>query len=181
MRYFTPELLARLNSTDDSVAAAAESQWDAALDQYNQQLTAELVTASSSIRDLAGLCLHDAELLLFHPGTMANGTTSSEMTSNSYHGIAALLLKTEDQERVSLLFELTAPPVLDRAAAKPTGEHLYWLYEELQRQTGNTDRFELRILLSDHSILTLAFSAVSIVRYEEGKHSPFGEVLRQSA
>lgn len=164
MRFFTPELLVRLNSPDDSVAAAAESEWDAALAQYDQQLAADLAKAPNAVRELGNLCLHDAELLLYHPGTF-------------HPRIAALLLKTEDQERVSLLFELTAPPQLDRAAAKTAGERLFWLYEELRCQPNTADRYELRILLSDHSILMLSFAAVSIIRYQEGKHSLLGEEL----
>src|SRR6266849_562695 len=38
MKYFTPELMARIGSPDDAVAKAAAAEWDQSLERYEQRL-----------------------------------------------------------------------------------------------------------------------------------------------
>src|SRR5438046_1740046 len=65
MRFFTPELYARFNSSDDDVADRANEAWEKALQEYQRHLDAIRDQMPSQVRTVADLNLHDAELLGF--------------------------------------------------------------------------------------------------------------------
>src|SRR5437667_11946449 len=63
MRFFTPELYARFNSSDDDVADRANEAWEKALQEYQRHLDAIRDQMPSQVRTVAGLNYHDAELI----------------------------------------------------------------------------------------------------------------------
>lgn len=63
MKYFTPELFMAYNSPDDEVAARADSEWDEATVRYKDERTGIIDRMPAAIRDLATMCLHDAEVI----------------------------------------------------------------------------------------------------------------------
>jgi hypothetical protein len=62
MKFFTPELYARCRSGDDAVVGAAEDEWEAALQRYEQHLQAIEPALPAHLRDFQHLLLHDAVL-----------------------------------------------------------------------------------------------------------------------
>src|SRR5579884_3214898 len=63
MRFFTPDLYERFNSPDDGEADRAQEEWEKALQAYRRHLDEFRDRMPSSVRKLAELCLHDAEVL----------------------------------------------------------------------------------------------------------------------
>ena len=65
MRFFTPELYVRFNSSDEDQANAADAAWEAALQGYQKHLDGIRERLPSQVRKLSALNLHDAEVLAF--------------------------------------------------------------------------------------------------------------------
>ena len=63
MKFFTPELFIKFNSPDDVVADRADEDWEAAIREYRSHLEGLRDQMPSQVKELAGLSLHDAELL----------------------------------------------------------------------------------------------------------------------
>lgn len=63
MRFFTPDLYLRFNSSDDEIADLANDDWEKALGAYEAQLSRIQDKLSEQPRKLAELSLHDYELL----------------------------------------------------------------------------------------------------------------------
>ena len=64
MKFFTPELYIRFNSTDDAEADRADEDWEKAIRDYKKHLAKHSEDMNDRVKDLAeNLCLHDAELL----------------------------------------------------------------------------------------------------------------------
>src|SRR5438132_3187054 len=63
MKYFTPQLYERLQNFDPAAMAAADAEWEAASQRYEQhleQLGAALVPV---LKNFEGILLHDAAVL----------------------------------------------------------------------------------------------------------------------
>jgi hypothetical protein len=60
MRFFTDQLRQRCRSDDDSVVAAAEQEWEAANERYEEHLRAFESRLPEHIRQFSDLLLHDA-------------------------------------------------------------------------------------------------------------------------
>src|SRR5207253_11271400 len=63
MKYFTPELIERLGSTDDAVAGAAHKEWENALQRYENYLKSIEAELPEHVREFSELLLHDAIVL----------------------------------------------------------------------------------------------------------------------
>jgi hypothetical protein len=53
MKYFTPDLIERLGSTDEAVAGAAHEEWEGALQRYESYLQSIDAELPKHIRNLA--------------------------------------------------------------------------------------------------------------------------------
>jgi hypothetical protein len=62
MRYFTPELITRLNSPDEVVVNAAEAEWDRRLEEYEEELRRIEPELPGHVREFSDLLLHDARV-----------------------------------------------------------------------------------------------------------------------
>jgi hypothetical protein len=63
MRYFTPELIARLNCSDPAEADAADAEWDRRQEEYEAELAHIEPTLPEHLRAFNELLLHDAGVL----------------------------------------------------------------------------------------------------------------------
>jgi hypothetical protein len=60
MNFFTPNLIERLGSNNESVAAAAHEEWENNLDRYQSYLASIGPELPEHIRQFSDLLLHDA-------------------------------------------------------------------------------------------------------------------------
>jgi len=63
MKFFTPQLYLQFNSPDDQEANRADQAWEAAIQAYHRHLETIRERMPSQVAKLAGLDLHDAEIL----------------------------------------------------------------------------------------------------------------------
>ncbi len=164
MRYFTPDLFARYNSADEAVADEADAEWEAALAAYRAHLDAVRGELPPPVRELAELCLHDAELLGDRP---ADPSVAVVMLSQQ-GSFVVLVYSLWEQVR-----EQPAPP--DWPFSK---QRTHWLYDELDIARGAEGRFLHRVLLSDGRALEIPFRSVILRRIPAPQS---GVPVRQSA
>lgn len=70
MKYFTPELYAKLNSADEAQVGVAEEEWEVVSKFYQQQLEKYSAFLPTGARQLVtGIHLHDAHVLAYRSET----------------------------------------------------------------------------------------------------------------
>ncbi len=102
MRYFTPELIARLNSTDDAVVNAAEAEWDRRLEAYEEELRRIEPDLAEHIREFNNLLLHDARV--------------ESLARRDEQLIMVLRKDIPPRDLVILTYTLAGEPVIDTEA-----------------------------------------------------------------
>jgi hypothetical protein len=155
MRYFTPELMERLGSSDRDVARAADQEWDRRLEDYEAHLGRLEPFFSEPFQPFNALLLHDARVLCL-----------------ALSGDRLLMVLRKDVppgEVVALTYELVAPPDLDREALPPEQRSnvMDYLYNELDlEENGEGPVFTESILFSNGWELRLRFRNVHVVEGE---------------
>lgn len=166
MKYFTPELYVRFNSTDDAEADRADAEWEHAIRQYNQYLREHRGKMPANVRMLAEkCCFHDAALLGWqtHEPRSAPGSGSRRMLTIGLQ---------QDNEMIVLYYFLSnSPKETKRRKSWPFSlESKHWLYDEIAvaQESVSADsehEFVHRILWSDGSELDIPFADVMVDRY----------------
>jgi hypothetical protein len=157
MKYFTPELYLRGQSTDDAVVEAAEDAWEQAILDYRKHCDAIAPQLSETLRQFreSHLCLHDAEVF---------GLAKLSMTTLPWRFQDVVLLAKpekwgEEPEKLLFLhFGLTAEPVVERwepDQSKQSGDRVFWLYEEIDVVSPGV--FSLEIMFHNGLLLKLQF------------------------
>jgi len=137
MKYFTPELLERLQSSDEDESEKADEAWDLAIKRSNRRMAGIKKWLPKGVRKFEEdrICLHDAQLL-----RMAR-----------HDDVIEMVLETEPPSRdlVVLSFRLSGDPEIDRAALPGRCEsgRADWLYEEWDVDRAGRCHFE--VLLSN--------------------------------
>ncbi len=155
MKYFTPELFLEINSADDVVADAAMGRWEKAVQDYRRHLSALVTEVPGGLQRLAGLSLHDWELVKL------------DMEGSDFAGgcdAGFWLVLRNGKERLILFYLLwdkikrsDAP-----AACRFSKKRVHWLYDELDSMANRRGRFVHRILLSNGEMLSIPFSGVFV-------------------
>jgi hypothetical protein len=145
MKYFTPDLIQRINSGDEDVEDAADNEWERALVRYErrwQKIRAAFPETVQRFND-DRICLHDAQLV------------SMGQQGNTF--IMVLHPEPPAQTTVVLTFTLDAEPVIDTAAVpgRPQGNWVDWEYEEWNRDRRGRCTFE--VLLGNGWLVKLYF------------------------
>ena len=145
MKYFTPELFVRGNSTDARQVRGVEEEWEQALRRYERRWRKIRAAFPEGVRrfDEATVHLHDAEVL--------------HLAREDQRFVMVLQPEIPAQNLVILMFTLTKDPVILTEAlpdAVRTQRRL-WLYEEFDRDRHNQFHFE--VLLSNGWIVQLSF------------------------
>lgn len=162
----------RIQSDDDAEYERAHDDWEAALTGYAARLDAIRDRMPPTVREVAGLCLHDAELLAYDQTVTPAGSGRAPWPAT-----AAVSVREENGGELTLVYGLRgrvrehSPPPGWPAGRGP----VLWLYEEVDlAPDGHGDGFVHRILLSDGTVLEVPFTAVSVSRGP----APVGERVR---
>ena len=163
MKFFTPELYLRYNSSDDNVADIADEEWETALLAYRKSLLENSKTMSHRVKDLAeSLSLHDAELL-----SIQEDVSSPQRSAPRIFPFSVATISVKDGENITnLIYILNAPieqgqPVADWPFSKL---RTHWLYDEIDVR-GKSPQVTLyvhRILWSDGRVTTIPFLDVIV-------------------
>ena len=172
MKFFTPELCVRFNSSNDEIADRANEEWEAALSAYQQHLASIRDQMPSPAEKLAGLCLHDAELLACEA---AEAWFPLQLRS-------AVVSVRQDNQIVSLFYTLWGHI---REQPSPEGwpfskASIHWLYDEVDVESWGTHRLLHRVLLSDGRVLEIPFLTVMIQSLPQSSPAG-GPKIRQTA
>jgi hypothetical protein len=145
MKYFTPDLIERLNSLDDEVADAAYREWECAIVRARRRWRQIKAAFPREVRRFQGspVCLHDARVLRM----------------GQQGDIFLFVLEPEPpaQDVAVLTFTLLGVSVIDRAALpgrQETGS-ISWLYEEFDLDRAGKCGFE--VVLSNGWSVKLRF------------------------
>jgi hypothetical protein len=166
MRFFTPELYVQFNSPDEAEADRADEAWEAAIRSYRQHLDDIRDRLPSQVRELAGLCLHDAELLACSPH-QDMAIPPHPAWPASFWSVLAVLSLQQDQTITNLIYMLwdgirVYAPRPDWPFSK---ERKHWLYDEVDVAADARGAFLHRILFSDGSVMEVPFLTVVVHRF----------------
>jgi hypothetical protein len=162
MRFFTPELFVRYNSSDDEEADRADEDWESADQQYQSHLATIRPHLPSRVRKLADLCLHDAEVL----SCERDVEPSSELPMIGAPPTPRLVIISVGREDtvVSLIYQLWETPRRREYEGRwPFSKrNPHWLYDEVDVAPSAEGRFLHRILFSDGLVLEIPFKSVFV-------------------
>ena len=147
MRYFTPQLVLSLNSSDSNIADGAVEHWEEAILAYRKHLRKLRAEMPVELQQITKLSLHDWNVV----GSDRKG------------GTVVLVLK-KDADIVVLGYLLSKKM---RIIDAPDGwsfatEPLDWLYDEVDFDTENHKSFVHRVLFSDGTTLVIPFSQCTV-------------------
>jgi hypothetical protein len=158
MKFFTPDLYMRFNSSDDEVADRADEEWESAISAYHKHLESLRDQMPPQVKELANLCLHDAELLAWEQPIEPFFELLPFRT-----GFAILSIRQGD-EIVSLIYVLW-----DQLRKHESREdwpfskrRAHCLYDEVDVTSNHRGTFFHRVLLSDGTIIEIPFLSVLI-------------------
>jgi hypothetical protein len=151
VKYFTPRLYAKLNSSDAKKSLAAHSEWERAEARYETRLKSIRPRLPKSVRLLADeLCLHDAVFLGCFP-------MSAERTIINVRTEAALFEMSCHHQRPVTSTQFALGDVFARQQPR-------WLYDEVDLIKSGL--FSHEILLSNGAVLKCIFDEVEILASE---------------
>jgi hypothetical protein len=166
MKYFTPELYLRFNSSDEKEADLAEVAWDNAIQSYKRRLKDNRSKMPPNVRTLAEKsCFHDAVVLGWQ--THQQGNTRRAETPK----FVAIFLQQGNEAIVLHYFLWALPKESKRRKNWPfSQDHKHWLYDEVDIADNVVHAdpcydFVHRILWSDGSELEIPFADVIINRF----------------
>ena len=174
MRFFTPELFIKFNSPDDVVADRADEDWETAIREYRSHLEGLRNQMPSQVKKLAGLSLHDAEILACELPIERFLALSDLQPFPFWFGFAILSVKQGD-EIFSLFYVLW-----DRVRRHQSIEswpfsklRTHWLYDEVDVAPIGRGMFLHRVLLSDGTVIEIPFVSALIHNFplQEGRQS----------
>ena len=145
MKYFTPELLDRIASSNDDIADAAQGEWEKAIVRYNRRWGIIQNKFPMPVRrfEEQGICLQDARLI-----------------RQGYQGDTfVLILETESPSRNLIIFTFVLegePEIKVQESLVCTETDIVtWLYEEWDLDRHGKCCFE--VLFSNGSFTKLCF------------------------
>jgi hypothetical protein len=152
MRYFTPELITRLNSPDETIANAADAEWDRRLEMYSEELRRIEQNMPEHIRAFRDLQLHDSRVC--------------SLARQGDHLIMVLHKDTPPRDLVVVTYELIGEPRIDKEALPSSvrSEVMDFDYDELSvERQGEEVIFTQSILFSNGWEVQLRFRDVRFV------------------
>jgi hypothetical protein len=151
VRYFTPELYARYNSTDATIADAANKEWETATLHYKRYLSNYDPFLPRGTDKLRKLCFHD-------------GLVSRQQLGYGKDETQEILVVTKPSVTYVLVYDVRA--VTERALATNADSPVFasttrtWLYDELEVQSGWVRH---SILLSTGEIWVVSYTGLEVV------------------
>ncbi|MFO0970373.1 MAG: hypothetical protein U0793_32895 [Gemmataceae bacterium] len=163
MRFFTPELYLRFNSSDEDEVVRAREEWEEAIARYRGRLATLRETMPSQVQKLTELCFHDAEIATRFADTHALPFLPP---APLWTAVAVFVLRNEDQFS-ELIYSLW-DQVTEAKAPKRwrfSKERVHWLYDEIDQHAPG-QFFSHTILLSDGKVVRVPF--VSVIFHDLG-------------
>jgi hypothetical protein len=153
MKRFTPDLMARFGSDDPAVWKPAETEWDDRAERYREYLDSIRPALPAGLRHIEdSYYLHDA---------IVRG-----MGQREHLFLIVLQLDTEPHLLVNIMYDLVGLPAIDRAALpvslRTRGEHVEWLYDEIEEVSGVSTIWSQSILFSNGWEVCLQFRDVRV-------------------
>ncbi len=169
MKYFTPELLERLASSNDAVADAADQEWERALVRARRRWHKIRTAFPEAVQrfEEQRVCLHDARVL--------------SMARQDDTFVAILHRQPPGQEIVLLIFTLDEDPVIepDVVPGHGDGHTITWLYEEWDLDRRGRCWFE--VLLSNAWSVRLRFRDFRFLILPQILPAANGQAVEQAA
>ncbi len=167
MKFFTPELYIRYNSTDDAEADRADEDWEKAIRDYKNHLAKQSKDMNDRVKELAeNLCLHDAELL-----SIQEDVPYSDAPPLFFPFPVATIALRHSGNMTNLTYFLWSEIGQSRSEEEWPFSKLraHWLYDELDMEQHSSyfRRYWHRILLSDGRVISIPFFDVIIQSYSE--------------
>jgi hypothetical protein len=169
MKFFTPELYLRYNSSDEAVADRADREWEEAIRAYRKHLGKFSKTMNDRVRDLAEkLCLHDAELLF-----LQQDLTAPPVLPPLRAPIATISLRANGKI-VNISYFLRGEVGQSNAGGEWPFSKLraHWLYDEIDFEPGHFPLYCHRVLLSDGRVVSVPFFDVVVHSFSEQDPQP---------
>lgn len=138
MKFFTPELIARVGSLDDVDADAADAEWEDAVDRHHEQLQALQPQLPASFWYLVNhFFLHDADVL----GMGWQGEVF----------VIVLRLDVPPHELLVLNYQLVTEPFISTEALplEARCNYMQWMYDEIGFVPGENSYATHSILFSN--------------------------------
>ena len=149
MKYFTADLLTRLNSPVEAEANAADAEWDRRLEQYEEEVRRMEPGLPDHIRAYHALLLHDARVCC--------------MARHEDQLILVLHKDIPPRDLVVITYMLAGEPVIDRDVLPATARSSVMNYDynefSLVRE-GDTSSYSESILFSNGWEVQLRFHDV---------------------
>jgi len=153
VRYFTPELYLKLQSSDEKTLHAGAQGWERAIEAYARHLEKIRAQLPPEVLAFGQSNFHDWRLLMFWPDAYGEAPAN---------GLIMLLQHRKDiavlSYSLTTLVERIDPP---REWDMPL-DRVYWLYDELDLGARGTKSFTHRILLTDGTTLLINFSSCRV-------------------
>jgi hypothetical protein len=162
MKYFTPDLYARLQVFDDASMNEADAEWEAASTKYEAHLQAQGDAVRPLVDKFQGVLLHDAQVL-----------------SIARRGDRFSIVLRKDippQDLVTLTYTLASEPFVDKAAVPPErrAAGMWFEYDEFDViHRGDNPTFEHAILFSNGWEIRLRFHDLQVSLAEPVYLTPF--------
>jgi hypothetical protein len=164
MRFFTPELYVRFNSSNEDEADQANEAWESALVGYRKHLEEIRGQMPPQVRKLTELCLHDAEFIGLDQAVDPQLPPPHEPAAQPNWTATALVSVSQDGKMISLIYllwdhirEHSSSQSWPFSKARP-----HWLYDEVDIAPGRQGMFLHRVMLSDGRILEIPFVSAII-------------------
>ncbi|WP_435008311.1 hypothetical protein P12x_005555 [Tundrisphaera lichenicola] len=176
MKFFTPELYLRFNSSDDREADLADQAWEDSIRAYRASLDLSRGSMPPRVCELAEqLCLHDAELIALR-------VDKCDPRADPASPPPAATICLKDGETIIHIDYLLWDEVVQRPFRGPwpnSPERVHWLYDEVDVD-GEVDdpempappRYWHRILLSDGRSLAVPFTDAITSRFSPAHPEP---------
>lgn len=155
MKFFTPELYIRLQSSNSAIAAKAIQEWEVASARYGRRLDRIRPNLPHAVRRLAyDAVLHDADV--------------ASLAREEARFAIALRLSEPHRRIVILIYRLLDEPRIETRAfsARYCSAEPRWLYDEVDAASGRK-QFRHNILLSNGWELLLHFRELSIFEADD--------------
>ncbi len=169
MRYFTPELVLKLNSSDSETVDEATERWEDAILSYQKHIRKLSREMPLDFRPITKLSLHDWNLVaVCKDGAGAKG--------------GPVLLAVEDNGNLIFLWYLLSQKVsrIDSPEGWPfTADSIEWLYDEVDFNNKEGQKsFVHRILFSDGSTLVVPFSKCSVTQVKPDRAMSHSDLMQ---
>lgn len=162
MKFFTPELYLRFNSSDDEVADLANQEWETAIKAYQKHLSDLRGQMPHQMQELCELCLHDWELVAWNDAVEPD----SRLPGAPFPVWSAFSVLSLQHESEIISVNYVLRDKVERFPAPVdwpfSDARIYWMYDEVDVTSAKPGDYTHRILFSDGTTARIPFAVVFV-------------------